>query len=317
MASSKQAARRERLQDPEAAVERVRALIAEVGSKTYGEERAEVLDELIHLHDLLTEAEAEGPRHAALCFLLYVADDESILENEAYRQFIVEHVDPEEFREFEWESVEQVIQVAEVLYGFRFKEDLPPDQVTEKVRNLVRYALRQFERDGDSEKMFQLLERAPIHPAEMDEDLLRLRSRLHLYEMRNVQRKRRILYGYLIVQALLVFLLFPLLFQNFENGRIQQEIEDATGLAIVEGEIVCEQAEVGEEVECEIPRQFLTFGESLYWSVITYGSIGYGDVTPVTWQGQVMAGLHGLMGVATIAVVAGLVLNWITPRDVP
>ena len=63
------------------------------------------------------------------------------------------------------------------------------------------------------------------------------------------------------------------------------------------------------------PRQFFTFADSLYWSVITYGAIGYGDISPVTHEGKILAGLHGLMGVLTTGIIAGLILNWITPRE--
>jgi hypothetical protein len=149
----------------------------------------------------------------------------------------------------------------------------------------------------------------------MDAELVRLRNRLHLYEAQRVRRKQRWLYGYLVLQALVVFLIFPLLFQNVENGRIQEEVEATTGLEIVEGQVQCTQTD--EETDCEVgpEYQFFTFGDSLYWSVITYGSIGYGDISPITNIGRVLAGIHGLMGVLTTGIIAGLVLNWISPRS--
>jgi voltage-gated potassium channel Kch len=113
-----------------------------------------------------------------------------------------------------------------------------------------------------------------------------------------VQRKRRILYGYLILQAILVLIVFPLLFIHYENGEIARAIEKAANV--------------------DLPpesRQYLSYADGLYWSIITAASIGYGDVTPVTQGGKIIAALLGTMGVLTVGVIAGLILNWITPRE--
>jgi hypothetical protein len=60
----------------------------------------------------------------------------------------------------------------------------------------------------------------------------------------------------------------------------------------------------------------LTFSEGMYWAVITASSIGYGDVTPTTTTGRMIAGTLGTMGVITVGILAGLVLDWITPRRI-
>ena len=58
------------------------------------------------------------------------------------------------------------------------------------------------------------------------------------------------------------------------------------------------------------------FEEALYFSTVTYASIGYGDVVPVTGLGRALAAILGMFGVLTIGIVAGLVLQWISPRPV-
>ncbi len=294
-------------------VARVEELLETVRENRTINERKEALDELIALHERLEAEDEKCARKAEVAFLLLLRDNQDILEDPDYRGFVAEGIDQESFYQIKWESAEEVIRVAEALYGFRYKEELPPDQVTAYVRDLVRHALRQFERENRPEMMFDLFQRAPIPTHMMDAELVRLRNWLHLYEMRRVSRKKNFLYGFLIVQALLVFLIFPWLFQNVENGQIQRQVEQATGLEVVEGEIVCTDTEEG--VDCAIPRQFLDFQDSLYWSVITYGSIGYGDIAPLTNIGRLLAGIHGLMGVLTTGIIAGLVLNWISPRS--
>jgi voltage-gated potassium channel len=34
-----------------------------------------------------------------------------------------------------------------------------------------------------------------------------------------------------------------------------------------------------------------TFGDSVWWAVVTASTVGYGDISPETWQARVMAGI--------------------------
>jgi voltage-gated potassium channel len=54
------------------------------------------------------------------------------------------------------------------------------------------------------------------------------------------------------------------------------------------------------------PEAFGSITRSMYWSVITLTSTGYGDVVPVTPLGKVCAGLTALSGIAMIAMVTGI-----------
>jgi voltage-gated potassium channel len=34
-----------------------------------------------------------------------------------------------------------------------------------------------------------------------------------------------------------------------------------------------------------------TFGDALWWAIVTASTVGYGDISPATWEGRVLAGL--------------------------
>ena len=57
------------------------------------------------------------------------------------------------------------------------------------------------------------------------------------------------------------------------------------------------------------PDKFGSIPESLYWAAITLTTVGYGDVSPVTWVGKVIAVLTAFMGVCTVALLTGIVAN--------
>lgn len=57
------------------------------------------------------------------------------------------------------------------------------------------------------------------------------------------------------------------------------------------------------------PDKFGTIPESLYWAAITLTTVGYGDVSPVTWMGKVIAVMAAFMGVCTVALLTGIVAN--------
>ena len=50
-----------------------------------------------------------------------------------------------------------------------------------------------------------------------------------------------------------------------------------------------------------------TLGESVWWSVVTVTTVGYGDYYPVTTAGQVAAGFIMAIGILTLAVVTAQV----------
>ena len=54
------------------------------------------------------------------------------------------------------------------------------------------------------------------------------------------------------------------------------------------------------------PEVFSNIPESIWWSVVTMTTVGYGDVTPVTTLGRVVAAFIMLIGVGLVALPAGM-----------
>uniref|UniRef100_A0A8C1E9L6 Potassium voltage-gated channel subfamily Q member 4 n=2 Tax=Cyprinus carpio TaxID=7962 RepID=A0A8C1E9L6_CYPCA len=58
--------------------------------------------------------------------------------------------------------------------------------------------------------------------------------------------------------------------------------------------------------EKEDNQEFSTYADSLWWGTITLTTIGYGDKTPHTWQGRLLAACFALLGVSFFALPAGI-----------
>ncbi|RXN38851.1 potassium voltage-gated channel subfamily KQT member 3 [Labeo rohita] len=52
------------------------------------------------------------------------------------------------------------------------------------------------------------------------------------------------------------------------------------------------------------PQDFDTYADALWWGLITLTTIGYGDKTPKTWAGRLLAGTFALIGVSFFALPA-------------
>lgn len=61
------------------------------------------------------------------------------------------------------------------------------------------------------------------------------------------------------------------------------------------------------------PDKFGSLPSSLYWAVTTLSTTGYGDITPVTAMGRLVAGITMMMGLALFALPVGIVAtNFVT-----
>ena len=57
------------------------------------------------------------------------------------------------------------------------------------------------------------------------------------------------------------------------------------------------------------PEVFSSFPETLWWSLITLTTVGYGDVAPITAIGKVIGGITAFMGVCVVALMTGIVAS--------
>jgi hypothetical protein len=258
--------------------------------------RAETLKKLIDLYETVEAEDTTEARQVRQAFLFIVANGPHPSEPEPFINFFIQSVKPDDLQEIQWGTPERYFRLTQFLYALR--GELPAEEVAQYVNNLMHYALRSFEQEQKYPEMIELLQLINVSPGTESEELLQLRSHAYIHEIHRVRRFRRFLYGYLLLQALFILVIFPLLFINAENGAISKAIEQATDVELQEES-----------------HQYLTYGDGLYWALITASSIGYGDVTPVTTVGRVIAATLGAMGVITVGILAGLILYQMTPRN--
>ncbi|NXX80003.1 KCNQ4 protein, partial [Urocolius indicus] len=58
--------------------------------------------------------------------------------------------------------------------------------------------------------------------------------------------------------------------------------------------------------EKDANAQFATYADSLWWGTVTLTTIGYGDKTPQTWLGRMLAAAFALLGISFFALPAGI-----------
>jgi voltage-gated potassium channel len=54
-----------------------------------------------------------------------------------------------------------------------------------------------------------------------------------------------------------------------------------------------------------------TFGDAVWWSVVSVTTVGYGDSYPVTTDGRVVAGLLMFLGIALFSSLTALIAAWV------
>ncbi len=60
-------------------------------------------------------------------------------------------------------------------------------------------------------------------------------------------------------------------------------------------------------IEAGTDSGFTSIPVSIYWAIVTLTTVGYGDIAPSTWLGQLISALVMIMGYAVIAVPTGIV----------
>jgi voltage-gated potassium channel len=69
------------------------------------------------------------------------------------------------------------------------------------------------------------------------------------------------------------------------------------------------------DVERHAPGATITsFGNALWWSIVTITTVGYGDLTPVTVVGRLIATGVMISGIALLGVVTATIASWIVEQ---
>ncbi|XP_066513008.1 potassium voltage-gated channel subfamily KQT member 3-like [Hoplias malabaricus] len=75
---------------------------------------------------------------------------------------------------------------------------------------------------------------------------------------------------------------------------------------LVEKDVVTNLGPEREDLTPTPQQDFDTYADALWWGLITLTTIGYGDKTPKTWAGRLLAGTFALIGVSFFALPAGI-----------
>jgi voltage-gated potassium channel len=77
------------------------------------------------------------------------------------------------------------------------------------------------------------------------------------------------------------------------------------------GTILCTVAIIGTLMYMieGVENGFTSIPRSIYWAIVTITTVGYGDIAPHTWFGQMLASMLMIIGYAIIAVPTGIVTS--------
>ena len=59
-----------------------------------------------------------------------------------------------------------------------------------------------------------------------------------------------------------------------------------------------------------VEDDLVTFGDGLWWALVTATTVGYGDISPVTPQGRAVAAVLMLVGIGTIGMLTGSIATY-------
>lgn len=65
----------------------------------------------------------------------------------------------------------------------------------------------------------------------------------------------------------------------------------------------------------DVHANITNFGDALWWAAATVATVGYGDFTPVTFEGRTIAIVLMLVGIGLVGTVTGAMASWLIDRS--
>jgi voltage-gated potassium channel len=94
------------------------------------------------------------------------------------------------------------------------------------------------------------------------------------------------------------------------SKRARQLFDRIGRVAVVAVSVMTAGAVVAYYAEHPVNPEFATFGDSLWWSIVTLTTVGYGDIVPETTTGRIAAVMIMLTGVAVLGLLAGTLASF-------
>lgn len=108
-----------------------------------------------------------------------------------------------------------------------------------------------------------------------------------------------------ILQLLKIFRYSETLTQFFKSFRNYHEEFKIFGVSLLVALVI--GASGLYYLERDVNPDFATIPDSMWWSVVTVSTVGYGDAVPITWAGKVLAGFMMFMGLGVIAIFTAII----------
>ena len=98
-----------------------------------------------------------------------------------------------------------------------------------------------------------------------------------------------------------IFIIFKLI--RLASGR--EELETAYTASFI---TICFSAILMYYIERNAqPEVFKNIGDGIWWAIITFATVGYGDIYPITFLGKLLGCIICLVGVAMVAIPTGII----------
>jgi voltage-gated potassium channel len=112
--------------------------------------------------------------------------------------------------------------------------------------------------------------------------------------------------------AFVVVLRLARLARLVQASRASKQLVARLGrVAVVAGSIMLVCALVALVAERPTNDEFASYADSLWWSVVTLTTVGYGDIAPITTTGRLAAAVLMVTGIAVLGLLAGSLASFL------